>query len=529
MVSIRTALAAGVLGLLTACGSSSAPEAGAVIPPPSDGSTRPPTFEGPVAKAACGVDDRVETGLQGQVAQVDRLSGRSLQGYNCNLERVGHFDNDGEGAGWQFAWFEDCGYMGTAKVPSGIGNTGTRPQQMHPGVQVINVADPTNPERTVALTSLAMLDPWESLKVNERRQLLADVDSAGGGGSAQFDIYDISGDCKQPQLLSSTPIGTSVGHAGHFAPDGMTYYGSPITDGVIKAIDIADPRNPRLITETFPLGTHDLSISQDGNRAYLAQNSGNGLAILDISEIQARKENPQARIISELYWPDGSTAQMTQRVTIGGTPYILFVDELGKGAARLIDISDEARPFIASKLKLDVHMPENAEAVSNDAGSGIFGYEGHYCTASDGINDSTTYDVENAVIAACSYFESGLRVFDIRNPYAPREIAYYNPPIEPGPKAGSYYNLAGNCTNIDWASAHPRVRPDRDEIWFTSQCGGLHVIKFTTPLKELLGEPPGASPPAASTGDEESRFGGALTPLALLWLGLAARLRRRNR
>lgn len=477
--TVAMAVAAGGCGIV---GETSVPRGGV-------GPGKVETFEGPVAKAVCQSGDAVETGLQGQVPQADRVSLRASEGYNCNLTRIGQFDNNGEGSGWQFAWYEDCGYMGLATGAATDGTRTPRPGQTNTGVAVIDGSDPTAPKATTYLASVSMSDPWESLKVNERRQLLADV-NAGLGGSAggpEIDVYDLSGDCREPKLLASVALGESNGHAGHWAPDGLTYYGSPISAGIIKAIDVTDPARPALIKEDFLLGTHDLSVSQDGTRLFLANNNGNGLAILDVAQVQQRVANPADAIVSELYWTDGGGAQMTQRVTIAGRPYILFVDEGGKGAARLIDISDEKNPVIASKLKLDVHMPENAQAVQNDAGSVPFGYEGHYCTASDGINDNTTYDVENAVIAACSYFDSGLRVFDIRDPYRPREIAYYIPPTVPGPRVSSYYNMAGGCTAVDWVAAHPRVIPARNEIWFTSQCNGMHVLRFEKSLAELLG------------------------------------------
>jgi len=83
-----------------------------------------------------------------------------------------------------------------------------------------------------------MLDPWESLKVNERRQLLgADNGQNGGivGGGPEVDVYDLSVGCTNPQLLASRPVGTGTdgggviapvtGHEGSWAPDGLTYYG----------------------------------------------------------------------------------------------------------------------------------------------------------------------------------------------------------------------------------------------------------------------------------------------------------------
>ncbi len=485
-MAVVMALTASLLG---ACGNSGPLSVGSsnpTTPGQAPAFVPPPTFEGPVAKAVCASGDVAEPALQGQIPIGLRAAG--FAGFNCNTELVGQYL--GDGAGWQHAWFEDCAYYGTAEA-FGTQVTEPKPRTGPRGVVVMDVSDSSNPKQTAYLDTAGMLDPWESLKVNERRQMLGAVNSTGGAGGPELDLYDLSEDCKHPKLLSSTAVGTSVGHAGHFAPDGMTYYGSPITDGIIKAMDIADPTKPKLLLEAFPLGTHDLSISDDGTRAYLANSNGNGLAILDVSDIQNRKPNPQPKVISELYWTDGMTAQMTQHMTIAGREYILFVDELGRGAARIIDITDEKNPNISSKLKLDVHMPENM-AMTSEADGVPFGYDGHYCTASDGVTENTTYSVKNAAIAVCGYFQSGIRVFDIRDPYLPREIAYYNPPANPGFLSASNYNASGVCGTADWASSHPRYRPATGEIWFTSQCNGFQVIKLSKPLAELLGPAPKA-------------------------------------
>ncbi len=457
-----------------------------------DGAPLP--WEQPVPKAQCTPGDRIETGLQGQVPMVDRVSGRSLQGYNCNLELVGQ--SAGEGASWQMAWFDSCAYYDTAKV-IGINTNGTtfRPGQTTPGVAVIDVSDPSAPAPTTQLTTTAMLDPWESLKVHQERKLLAAVDGAGSGGSAYFDIYDLAGDCRAPELLSSSEVGTASGHAGVFSADGLTYYGSDTGTG-IRAIDVSEPAQPALVLQGFPQGTHDLSTSADGNRLYnavvgLGDGATNGLAILDVSEVQARQADPLVEIISEFFWEDGAAAQHTQPITIAGHPYLLFVDEGVSGAtaplfcqrglppfafARLIDIADETSPKTVSKLMLETHDPAHCALTLIDE-PGLFNYDSHYCTVDD-VND--------AKLLACSYFASGLRVFDIRNPYRPREIAYYNPPARPGYQPGSNYNSTGICGSSDWTTAHPRFVLEREEIWFTSQCNGFQVVRFSRPLADLL-------------------------------------------
>ena len=50
---------------------------------------------GPVPKAQCGPSDHTESGLQGQTTSLERSSGDSQRGYNCNLELVGKFRGEG--------------------------------------------------------------------------------------------------------------------------------------------------------------------------------------------------------------------------------------------------------------------------------------------------------------------------------------------------------------------------------------------------------------------------------------------------
>src|SRR6266403_5591785 len=244
--------------------------------PPSGGSV-PLT----VPKAICGPNDHPETGLQGQVPAALRATG--FKGFNCNLELIGQ--SKGDGANWQSTEFREreapqarvCAYHGTASPTLSL------PGRTHLGVPVIDITDPTNPTPTGYLQTASMLDPWESLKVNERRQLLgADNGQNGGivGGGPEVDVYDLSVGCTNPQLLASRPVGTGTdgggviapvtGHEGSWAPDGLTYYGGDLKHQQYYAVDMTDPTAPKLITTWAPgfAGVHGLSISDAGTRGY---------------------------------------------------------------------------------------------------------------------------------------------------------------------------------------------------------------------------------------------------------------------
>src|SRR6267154_1252575 len=146
---------------------------------PSDGGPVPLT----VPKASCGPNDHPETALQGQVPAALRAAG--FKGFNCNLELLGQ--SRGNGANWQTTQFKQrargdrdddgerdehgnkhtrtCGYHGTASPTLSL------PGRANLGVAVVDLTNPKVPVPTAYLTTTAMLDPWESLKVNERRQL----------------------------------------------------------------------------------------------------------------------------------------------------------------------------------------------------------------------------------------------------------------------------------------------------------------------------------------------------------------------
>jgi hypothetical protein len=482
-----------------------------------------------VPKAKCGPNDHPESALQGQVPAAMRAAG--FKGFNCNLELVGQFR--GNGANWQTTQFEQrlrgnerdddgadegadgkrktrvCGYHGTASPAlSASGRTQF-------GVPVIDLTDPRKPSPTTYLTTPSMLDPWESLKVNERRQLLGADNGQNGGGGPEVDIYDLSQDCSHPQLIVSKAVGTGadggivapvVGHEGSWAPDGLTYYGGDLRNRQYYAVDTADPSAPKLIANWKPgfANVHGLAIRDDGNRGYFVSLDGgvdltnpavpatNGLMIYDLSEIQARKPNPQAKLVSKLFWKDGSGAQHPIHVMIKGKPYIIHVDEAGSGGfssaaqiaracaagmppfpmARLIDISDEKNPQIVSRVMLETHDPANCAKVQPDlVGLSIFTYGSHYCSV-DNRHHATTL--------ACGYFNSGIRVFDIRDPKRPKEIAYYNPAGTTTVSSGSNHPLGNNWRpgGPDWCSAQVHLDAKNGRLWTTCQDNGVLVLKF---------------------------------------------------
>ena len=473
------AVACAAFAGISACGSSQ--PAGSGAEPSGATTTATP-------KAVCGPGSRPETGMQGRVSRAEVDSGRAGQGYTCNTEMVGSYTTPnaiGTVGGFKVERYvdaagHDCAYYdSTLLFPTNIFNT-------EAGVNVLDMSDPTHPVLVDQLLTPAMLSPHESLVLSKQRGLLAAVLGNPAAYPGDVDVYDVSQDCRHPVLKAWLPVGV-LGHESGMAPDGRTFYSASPGTPTLTAIDISNPSLPLPLAITS-FYSHGLSISDDGNRAYVAGvgyagADGNkpypALIILDVSEIQARAPNATMREISRLTWDTITVPQNAIPITIQGHPYLVEIDEYstngsggnvavnGKrvGAGRIIDIGDEKNPRVISDLRLEVHQPENRAQIANDPGANnpTQGYAGHYC------NVPTRHDPG---IVACSMIISGLRVFDIHDPFNPREVAYFNAPVNPRPAIGFF-----EASN--WAMSSPSFVPERKEIWYTDGYSGFYAVRVT--------------------------------------------------
>ena len=433
----------------------------------------------PTPQGECGPGSIPERGMQGRVAAEDVESGKLAKGYRCNVKLLGRAGLSG---GFKVERYVDrqgneCAYYDTTLAfPSNAVNYNEQPT----GVHVLDMSDPSKPRRTAALETPAMQSPHESLTLNPKRGLLVAVLGNLLTAPGQIDVYDLTKDCRTPELKSTTPFGV-LGHESGFAPDGKTYYAASLGAGTLTAVDLTDPVKPKPISVNR-FDTHGLSISGDGKTAYLAASPGfprtelglpsdfAGLLIVDVSEIQERKPAPQTKLIGAVTWDTVTIPQNAIPITVKGKPYVVEVDEFSMngngvrgngervGAARMIDIADPTKPRVVSDLRLAVHQPENRDRLAGDPGasSPVQGYAGHYCNVPTRVDPG---------IVACSFIGSGLRVFDIRNPEKPVEVAYFVPPLKPG--------------DSSYAMSSPTFAPERKEIWYSDGNSGFYALRLT--------------------------------------------------
>lgn len=449
-----------------------------------------------VPEARCGPGSRPETDIQGRVPEADYESGRAARGYRCNTRQVGHY---GKSGGFKTLRYVDrqgraCAYYDSDPIAphdilGGILEDGL-------GVVALDMSDPSAPRRTANLMTPAMIAPHESLLVHQRRGLLIAVMGTLATAPGFVDIYDVKDDCRHPKLLSTFPSAL-FGHESGLSPDGRTFWSAGAAGSNLTALDISRPRHPRKIFNENGFVYHGLRFSPDGRSMYVANIgspgtggilSGSGMRIYDVSEVNAHQPDPEIRLLSDLTWPEVSIPQSAEPFTVDGHQYVLEVDEFidlftfesaGRfrtapvGAARIIDVDDPRRPEVVSDIRLAVHQPAHRDDdLFRDPGnaSPAQGYAAHYCSVPRR---------DNPGLAACSMILSGLRVFDIRDPENPREVAYFNRPKLPSlaltPEVGSY------------AMSRPAWDIERRQIWYTDVHTGFYAVRLTNGVGRLLG------------------------------------------
>ena len=425
----------------------------------------------PVPRAVCGPGAKPEPSIQGRVP-----AGAADNGLLCNTEMVSH---QGTSGGFKVLRYTDtqghtCAYYDTALLfPLNAFNLNASGL----GVTVLDMTDPAHPVQTDTLTEIPMLSPHESLNLNPKRGLIAAVSGNPSTYPGDVSIYDAHADCRHP-VHDFTGVIARFGHESGFSADGKTFYATGTAVKSITAIDVTDPSNPHPIWQGNELA-HGMTLSDDGNRAYVADPTGGDLLILDTSQIQARKPDPQVREVSRLTWKRASIPQNAIPFTENGHPYVLEFDEytagtLGSGsgddvgAARIIDIGDERAPRVVSNLRLQINQPADHAQYGNDPGAYgsehgfVQGYAAHYC------NIPTEVDPK---FVACSFIASGLRLFDISDLKAPREAGYFVAPTK--------NKVENGFSDSSYAMSKPAFDVARHEVWYTDGTSGFYVVKVT--------------------------------------------------
>ena len=250
-------------------------------------------------------------------------------------------------------------------------------------------------------------------------------------------------------------------------------------------MDIEDPANPREVSRWWRHGQWIAGGEQGapaetalhggayvrGDRAYLPY-SGGGFVILDISDIT------RPRLVSDLSFSPPFAARIAVHTSLplNGRPLVVVNSEAIAERcdeplqfAGIVDISVETRPRLISLFPLPL-PPEDAPFRSFAERPGRFGPHNQHQPQFQDI----LWQDENLVFI--TWFNAGLRVYDISIERQPVEVGYYLPPDPqvrrgPLPKTG----LVTQSEDV--------VVDARGNVYLSDKNHGIHVLRFNRPAR----------------------------------------------
>jgi len=312
----------------------------------------------------------------------------------------------------------------------------------HRGWSILDVTDPTTPQLVTYIPGPE--NTWTiQIQVAEGKMITALERIAPGWGGVDgqafaegFFIFDVSEPTK-PRRIGHFQTNSTSTHRNFY--DGSNFIHAAasapgITGKIYRIVDIADPAKPRevgqfsLPEQASGAATSGLKFSLhgpahiEGTRAYLPYGDG-GAIILDISELS------RPRMVSQLAFR-GITATQgihtflplpRRKIALINDEAIRENGDENLNMAGVVDISNESQPRLISLFPLPEPPAETGLKNFYEKG-GRFGPHNHHHP-----NHQACLE-ERDDIAYLTYFNAGLRIYDIRDPRAPKEIAYFIPP-----------------------------------------------------------------------------------------------------
>ena len=342
-------------------------------------------------------------------------------------------------------------------------------------------------------------------------------------GNLEHQVWDVT-DPADPELLSTPQTGLDGTHRNWWQCDtGIAYLVSDLrplgwsTFRGLQVFDLSDPANPALIRNFAlsgmepgsqgdydgPNGIHEATVSEDGSKVYLAYGTGakGVIQILDQEKLlngDPSVEEPFAAIPSNLLYPQIGRLDMPvhwgahtvfslgrisvaydRHFEIGARRDIIVVAseslanecrEAHHGVS-ILDFTDGAHPYPIATYRV------TDESINFCERGGRFGTH----------NVSPTYHKPfYPGFIVVSYFNAGVRVVDVRDPFHPREIAFYIPALTK--------NTAPRCVTVD---GNERCKTaiqtnivevdDRGLIYLSDRANtGMHIVELTGAAEALV-------------------------------------------
>ena len=398
-----------------------------------------------------------------------------------NITFISHSDQGGRADGVQIMVHRGYAYIG-----HGFSN----------GITVMDVRDPKHPRpvqflacppntRAIHLQThddllLAINAPsvWAMQALSEREYFGGSPADSLKGRAGEFTagmrVFDISTPA-EPREIGFMPVGGIGLHRIWYVGGRYAYVSAhfnEFTDHILAVVDVSDPTRPQVVGRwwlpgmwagggerpTWPSGRryalHHALVA--GNLAYGAWRDG-GLTVLDVSE------PARPKLLTHRNWdpPFG-----------GGTHSPLPLPDRG-----LVVVADEAIVANCAQGRrytwvFDVREPSNPVSIATFPQPS----EADYCAKGGNFGPHNLHEnrpgsFQSSRLIFETYYNAGVRVYDIEDPFRPREVAYYVPPnpermMDPRPNRPRVIQCA-DCY----------VDPN-GVMYLTDSNAGLHILQF---------------------------------------------------
>jgi hypothetical protein len=332
------------------------------------------------------------------------------------------------------------------------------------GTTIVDVSDPGKPR---PLATIEVPKGMHSHKVRAANGLLLvnreaqPADRPASGFEGGIGIFDVSNPSK-PREITFWRCGGAGVH--RFTFDGRYAYLSPEMDGyvgnIVLILDLADPARPREVGRWWMPGQwtaggetptwqgrhhrchHPIRL---GNRLYVSYWHG-GFVILHIDDMS------RPRLISGLDWsppfacPTHTTLPIPfplqgRRVMVVADEDVAKLEPSPPSFLWLVDITDETRPVPFASFQ-------------------VAGLDGTPQPPFTGCHQPCEEVAGTEIPVA--WFAYGLRIVDIADPHAPREVASFLPPAPQGEKR---------------VSSNDVCRDHRGLLYLIDRGRGLHILE----------------------------------------------------
>ncbi len=359
-----------------------------------------------------------------------------------------------------------------------------------PGITVLEVTDPSAPklvgevpgrdDPNVATWQVQVADDLLVMGLQHRPPPWGgDPTKASDEGIHLFDVSDP----ETPRRISTFGWGAGGTHR-NFYNGGRYVHATASLPGMegyaYSIVDIEDRQHPREVGRWFmprqfvaggasnrPYASHHGPAYPVGDRCYLAYGGG-GMVILDISE------PADPRLVSNLEFGPALSSRIAlhtvmplprRRLAVVNTEAIAELCEEPYNFAGIVDISDETRPRLISMIDYPSPQPSAPYPNFNKRGGRFGPHNQHH-------HQGNPHLFQSDQIVYLTWFNAGLRIYDISDPYLPREMGFFLPddPIE---RRGLLPRTALVTQSEDV------LVDNRGFAYLTDKNHGLHVVRFT--------------------------------------------------